>query len=648
MTADRSPREALGQALLVGVSTAVFAVYLGHVLLKPSWAFGAGVAGALLAVAALAWFAARGLLPPRALLALYVVATAAWAWMVSSQQVSDFGVYLRCGADHLAGWTSLQTWAARCESEWLPGFGTYWRRSLLYSLPVGWLSGGAYAGFKLANALFHVAAVFLLYRGTAAALGRAPGIVAAGLLALYPEFWFVTTVVSSDNLAVVAMVALLVGLATLGATPSVLRLAFIVALVGVLDLLRSVGPILLFALVLLALFAPAGERRPLLVAAVAAWALTWALGWLPQLAGIATRQNDGLLATLLSNGVARPSGFDVAYGWHQYILPLFDPQGRAAIVAGFLGHEAKADSWFPGIWMLKIVALLEGDGYYFFSNAGPMGNPDDVVLPGATGSFGFTAPGTLALRGVMAVFCALAAAGFLRGARHPLVRTCTAFAAAFLLLVVIVGEAQPRYSVLVAPALCIAAASLLAARGGATRSDARLGVLGAVLVAGGTLVSVPLVRLAADIHARGAPELAWRAAPDAGSGCAAASAAAIDPNRVVLDFAAGSCQALQAVPARLDGPLVLHALRTPVPPKWKKGPFPEVDLVLTSRSADGAEQRVTTRLGPQDVVARIVVPGERMTLLRLEARSAGAAPNGVYLGFLHDGRRAVANFKAPR
>lgn len=600
----------------------------------------AGLAAAGAVMASLFLFAR--FIPVPVLALAYVAVLAAWILGMVSQQVSDFGVYFRCGAADLHPWGSFSEWAARCKSAWLPGFGTYWRRSLLYSLPLGWLTGGSYAGLKLANALLHVLAVVLLYRGARTAFGKPAALAAAALLAVYPEFWFVTTLAASDNLVVPGIVALLLLLERAPREQSSWPwIAQVAVLVVALDLLRSVGPILLLAVAWLAAIRPRGERFPLL-AAVAMGAVGLLLVHLLSThAGLDTRQHDGLLTSFLNNGLARPTGFDTAYSWHHYVLQILPAKDRAPLTAGFIAQELHHAAWLPGRWLDKSLDLLAGDGYYFFAHAGPLSNPDDLVMPGARTILSFSATGMQLLRGVMAAFCLAALAGLVRSIRHPLVQACAALLATFLLLIVVMGESQSRYSVIVAPAFCLCAASLLAPRGPGFGGNLKSVALGAASVGTLALAGVLAASVAARAYAARAPQLTWSAQPAAA--CPAASAWSLEPNRLVLDLARAPCQGLQAVPERFTDTLVLHVLRTPIPPKWNHGPFAPVRIEVIVHRQDGRAETIRQVLQASAAVGALRIPAAGVRSVELAVRADPGTPGGVALAFGHEDLLAVGH-----
>lgn len=402
--------------ILIGVAGGVFT---GVLLNSPFW----GSLGLLSAAAFTAltlsfsnWRHANVF----ALLLILSALTTAWVFSLDSHQVSDFGVYLRCGTEYASPWTSIEQWARKCESAWLPGFASYWRRSALYSLPIGWLVDGSYLGFKLVNAALHIAAIALIYRGVNASFGRSSGVFAASLLAVYPEFWFVTTVVSSDNLAILALVGFILVLAKLGGKQSSNgTVLLVVLLLVVLDLLRSIGPILVVA-ILLGLPLASEKRSRLKFAKAGMWSAiaVVAVGFAPSLLGMTTTQTNGLLATLVGSGLTHSRSFEEAYSWHQYALPLIDADNRSKLLVGLLAQDLSNAFSFPPFWLEKIGALFGGEGYYFFATSRPLGSPDDFVLPNSAPAIAYNANWAAIMRGTVAFCCIASGIGALKCGGH--------------------------------------------------------------------------------------------------------------------------------------------------------------------------------------------------------------------------------------
>ena len=77
------------------------------------------------------------------------LATFLWAWRFDSVQISDFGVYFRCGSEISS---NIAKWVDDCQSQYLHKNLIYWTRSLLYTAPIEFLAGADYTILKLCTA----------------------------------------------------------------------------------------------------------------------------------------------------------------------------------------------------------------------------------------------------------------------------------------------------------------------------------------------------------------------------------------------------------------------------------------------------------------------------------------------------------------
>lgn len=443
---------ALATGTLLALSAADATVYGGFVL-------------GLLVLGCLAWAARKGdNNVVGGLLLLYVLVLAAWTLTMVSQQISDFGVYLRCGAPIWAKANSFEQWTQQCQSAWLPGNPTYWRRSLLYTLPIGMLGGNEYLTLRLANAGLHIAAVVALYRVVAHWTSRRQGILAAATLAIFPEYWFTTSIATSDNL-VIPLLILWLGLVTSSKSEDMAAWKIIAAsVIGVsLDLLRDIGLVCVLTTVILAVLTPSRGRWKLLLLSALTFGLMVFVGRFGAYLALAPAENAGLLARLTGHGITSSSAWVDNYRWNQYVYPLLDPQTRNRYFAGLLTTDLQHGvvAAFQN-WAAKIKVLFQGDGYYYFSAAPLDGNPDNFPIRNASLAslpnvgVGFT------LRGLTAGIALLALVGGAKSRSQALGKVSIIFSCAFLFLVIGFGEIQPRYAVLLSPALSIMTAGLLA------------------------------------------------------------------------------------------------------------------------------------------------------------------------------------------
>lgn len=444
----------------------------------------AGFVAGILFLAALSWMA-RGAGPGlvRGLYLSYFVFLIGWALLVSSQQISDFGVYFRCGAENWRAAASIQDWMQKCHSAWLPGVSTYWRRSLLYTLPVGILGNGSYLLLKLYNAALHLATVAILYRLVADRAGRAQGVLAAAALAIYPEYWFSTSLATSDNLALLLLVLWLRSLLCCLSEEHAVRQIVCTALLALaLDLLRDIGLICVLATALLAIASSSRVRWRMLTVSVFTFGLMTATTWIGARFAPVPATQAGLFARLVGNSVTTTYPWMDVYRWFEYVYPLVSRKYHGPYLTGLLAMDLN-----HGIiaalhnWMEKTNVLFRGVGYYLFSAAPFDGNPDNYkvaeIAPTYLANNGFT----LFLVGAAASFTIAALIGVVRQRADGLNRISIAFCSSFLFFVVGFGESQARYCVLLAPVFGIMISGLLSPKTGALKECARRSV-GSVLM----------------------------------------------------------------------------------------------------------------------------------------------------------------------
>lgn len=630
--------------ILIGVAVGVFA----GVLLTSPFLGGLGLlAAAVFSLALTLSFSNWRHVNGSVLLLIFSVLTTAWVLFLDSHQVSDFGVYLRCGTEYASPWTSLEQWASKCESGWLPGFASYWRRSLLYSLPIGWLVDGSYLGFKLVNAALHIAAIALLYRGVSASFGRSAGVFSASLLAVYPEFWFATTVVSSDSLVILVLVGFILALAKLSENQSSIRTVLLVVLLLVaLDLLRSIGPILVVAILLvLPLASEKGSRLKLAKTGILSAIAVVTVGFAPSLLGMTTTQSNGLLATLVGSGLTHSRSFEDAYSWHQYVLPLIDADNRSKLLVGLLAQDLSNAFSFPSFWLQKIGTLFGGEGYFFFATSRPLGNPDDFVLAHSVPAIAFNTNWAAMMRGAVAFLCIAGGVGALKVSQQPLGRVAVAVGSAFLLFIILFGEVQARYSLLIAPALCVAAAGVFVKRDASASALFRDGAKSVFIVFAGLIVCILFAIAWASTYVEKAPSMVWTVKSDAILGCESPQAVDIEPRRITLPLQGKTCYVLSATTKNLNGDVWFYVVREPVPPRWSHELHQPLDLTFVAHIKGGALITLHKQLTSEAVAVPILIPSEGGAVASLDVfiRASGGLNGKVSFAYFYDNKRVISN-----
>jgi Dolichyl-phosphate-mannose-protein mannosyltransferase len=632
------------QALIGVLLGAALVTLVGGFLINPLWGC-LGFLTSAVFISLIVFLSKSNRVQPVVLLLIFTVTTVVWILLLNSHQVSDFGVYFRCGGEYTSPWTSLGDWSVKCESGWLPGFATYWRRSLLYSLPIGWLVGGSYFGFKVVNALLHIATVALLYRGVTIEFGRAAGLFSAALLAIYPEFWFVTSIVSSDNLAVIALVGFIFALAKLSENQSSYREILItVLLIVVLDLLRSIGPLLVVATLLIMPLSERGARLRLLKAVIFSAIAVFAVGYAPAFLGMTTTQTNGFLAMVVGSGLTQGRSFEEAYAWHQYVLPLVDPAHRAHLLAGLIAQDLSNAFSSLSFWFQKIAVFFGGEGYFFFATSQPLGSPDDFVLANTGPALPFDANWAAIMRGKVAFCCTAAVVGAIKVYYHPFGRASVAVGSTFLLFIILFGEVQPRYSLLIAPALCIAAAGVLVKRTSTASEFFREGAKSILVLLAGLLASIFLFRACATAYVAKAPTFTWFSEPIASSRCESAEGLQIEISHITVPLQNKGCYALSAKAKNVGGNVTFYVVRQPVPPKWSRELHQVINLTFVMYHTNGVVTTLRQQLSSNEIAARVILPATgKLVSLDVLVNADGEINGKVSLAYFHDKKKVISN-----
>lgn len=626
---------ALATGVLLALATADAKVYGGFVL-------------GILLLGCLAWAARKGdSNVVRGLVLLYVLVVAAWTATTVSQQISDFGVYLRCGAPIWDKATDLRQWTQQCHSAWLPGNPTYWRRSLLYTLPIGMLGGNEYLTLRLVNAALHIAAVFALYHVVAHWTSRRQGILAAAALAIFPEYWFTTSIATSDNL-VIPLLILWLGLVTSSISEEMPTWKIIAAaVIGVsLDLLRDVGLICVLAtLVLAVLTSSRGRWKFLLLSALTFGLMVFVSSFGAHFAPTPT-ENAGLLARMTGYGVTSSSAWEDSYRWNQYVYPLLDPQASNRYFAGLLTMDLQHGvvAAFQN-WAAKIQVLFQGDGYYYFSAAPLDGNPDNFPISNAPRDGLLNVGVGFMLRGLTAGITILAIVGGAKSRSQALGQVSIIFSCAFLFLVVGFGEIQPRYAVLLAPTLSIMIAGLLAPRL-QTVAGAVADICKSIAYSAGA-VAIALFGLTAVLGKYFAPTESLSgfrqgdAQTIAGIPCNAKTAEVSMEERFArIHFTAGqrSCYSFVLNVTGDKQPLIFDVVRDPVLPRWKTPPAVPITVnVLNAEALDGPNLASASLRNKVAQQLHIPATGQdiKLVITILVDGKLDESMQGIVIGFFH-------------
>ncbi|MFS0758102.1 hypothetical protein ABC383_25900 [Noviherbaspirillum sp. 1P10PC] len=384
-----------------------------------------------------------------------------WALKYDSIQPSDFGVYFRCGIEKH---DSVLDWMASCQSNYLHANLIYWSRSLLYSIPFGIFAGPNYTAFKLYNASFHVATIVIWFFGLRYYFGPRVAIVATLFLALYPEWWFTTTLITSDNAAIFFIAAFFLLVPQLQKKScSALIIATLPFVMFAANQLRTVGLVLMATIILMTCFSLLEKwNRTIAVRSVAVLGLYFILN---AISGLLTPsfpvEPVQFIKYLSAIDFSTVQDFSINYQWSEHFWLAVPPESRSIVGwSKALLELAWGFDQFPFYLYKKAEIFFSGTGYHYFSSSQFGPNADTVLtVPKSTVP---PVPGALPwMTAAVTFYIALSFFALIRSKLHGPALVAMVWLSVFTLMILGLGEVQPRYSVLIAPALSILAAVAL-------------------------------------------------------------------------------------------------------------------------------------------------------------------------------------------
>jgi hypothetical protein len=327
----------------------------------------------------------------RFLLAVGVLTTFAWAWLFDSAQYSDFGIYYRCGAQN---GSAFPNWLEICQSGYLRRNLIFWSRSLLYTTPLFALGSESYSSLKLLNAVLQSAGLAAIY-GFACAMGSPKfGFWALLLYLVNPERWFSVTLATSDHVALLLVLGLL---AMFQANARCAWPPWQAMAVGVmawlLDITRSVGPVVLCAFVAWVALGAVGSKTMLMrtkvfffaTAAYVVAAVLWTAAlrsW--NVEAIIPGEPLGLLRHLSGLDFRSEQLFPTNYPWVEHAWHSVPRELRAEVALARIWTEVTQGIWeWPSYFVRKAQIFFSGDGYYGFAayNHVPPGIDSEMTVP---------------------------------------------------------------------------------------------------------------------------------------------------------------------------------------------------------------------------------------------------------------------------
>jgi hypothetical protein len=386
------------------------------------------------------------------------LATFLWAWHFDSVQISDFGVYFRCGSEISS---NIAKWVDDCQSQYLHKNLIYWTRSLLYTAPIEFLAGADYTILKLWNAGLHSATIALWYVGLRHYYGPRTATIATGFLVFYPEWWFTLTLATTDNVILLFVVAFTLLLPQLQRRPHgaliIISLSLSVILFAA-NMLRTIGSLLLLTAIVWSVSQRSMRSKAYDVLWLMAVSLIYVLlsSTIEYVSPASASGHLQFLKVLSSIDFSTLQSFGSNYPWVEHFWFSVPEEWRTTIAFEKIYLEmVNGFHQWPLYLYQKASLVFDGSGYYRLSSSLYAGfNPDTVyTVPESTVPFSLTVESWLAAVGAMYLVLALATIF-----RTPL--SAPAFIAliwtgVFALMILGLSEAQPRYTVLLAPALSL-------------------------------------------------------------------------------------------------------------------------------------------------------------------------------------------------
>lgn len=426
------------------------------------------------------------------LFAVTILARGLFITLFDARQVSDFGVYYRCGS-LIGKLPSIAAWVDSCRSHFLPDPGLYWRRSALYTAPIFKIFGVGNVALKIGNLCIHIGTLGVYYVVIRSIANRPLALLATALFGFYPELWYSITLASPDNVAPLSITLLLGVLHALFSSVEKSRpipAAALAALAGLLLIALGMQrdldlPLLLNFLVLSLVFLWERRKQPgqrLRVATVSICVIltifTYAAGarWIGKLMGGNRASQISWTQRISGIDLSQSTSWGEVYPWGRYYYPAIPSELRNKIANRKILTELTAvPSNLFGYLYRKSKIVFLGTGALDFSTtpAGAM-NPDDQPTDYRRLNHQYLEQQVPLAKGFVLLVLGLSVLGLSLGwtqvtgspgrpaARRPLAIFLWSLGVLYVPLLLI-GEVQARYSALLIPVLApLAAAGLLA------------------------------------------------------------------------------------------------------------------------------------------------------------------------------------------
>jgi hypothetical protein len=329
---------------------------------------------------------------------------------------------------------------------------------IFYSAPIGSLFGDNYTALKFFNAALHISTITVWGLGLRHYYGPRIALISSAIFCFYPEYWFTTTLATTDNAAMlcIALFILLVPKVNCRGRTGAWAAILLAATMFLCQQLRSSGALLIIALLVWAAATPSKNRLYVVTMATFAGAIYFALCKI-FLAAFPSSLPDlfNLQEILSAIDFHTTQDFSVNYTWANHFWKSLPDDSKIDVSVYKIATELRFGliDW-PGYVFRKIEIAFSGTGYYGLSSFPfPAGNPDTANVANSNIPFSSAAfPWFTAC--VSCIICG-ACLAIPKIRRNGPAFSATLLTGSFALVVLGFGEVQARYSVLITPALSL-------------------------------------------------------------------------------------------------------------------------------------------------------------------------------------------------
>jgi hypothetical protein len=375
---------------------------------------------------------------------------------------SDFGVYFNCG---IASNQGMENWIRGCQSHYLHQNLIYWDRSLFYTTLFNYIFGLNYQGLKLYNAAWQSLSLIIWYLLLRRFYSSRVATIATLLFSLYPERLFAVTLSTTDNIIFPFFFVTIFSLPALSFKKLdfrfIAKLAIFSLSIFICSKLRTIGPLLILTTIFWYLIATTRKFIKYDIAILLTLLfINMGLGlaissFLPQNISDPLQ----LLKALSSIDFSSTQDFGSNYSWMEYFWFSIPREFRSTVAFNKIFIELSNGLQYLPIYIFKKSGILfDGTGYYGFSSFLEQGYNPDTINNHIGKSIKFSIGLFPYLTSFVYVYIFLSLNSVLNKKIEGPALVLLLWTGVFSFIVLGLGETQPRYSLLLAPALSLFAA----------------------------------------------------------------------------------------------------------------------------------------------------------------------------------------------